>query len=143
MNTPTRLLRRAIAREMHRLLTQQCDIDDYRDLRPARQAKNITLTNAANHFGVWLTVISRLERGLQRDDSLATKYRQWLNAASCPLGRDRSITGRPTNWGKRSDLNLFDPRDIPLASAQHQPTAVQEVRGLWRPFVAVDANIVD
>lgn len=76
-----RLLKRAIAREMFRLLTQQCDIDDYRDLRPARQAKNITLTNAANHFGVWPTIISRLERGLKRDDTLATNYRQWLNAA--------------------------------------------------------------
>jgi len=76
-----RLLKRAIAREMFRLLTQQCDIDDYRDLRPTRQNKNITVTAAAQHFGVWPTVISRLERGLQRNDTLATHYRQWLNAA--------------------------------------------------------------
>ncbi len=76
-----RLLKRAIAREMFRLLTQQCDIDDYRDLRRARQAKNITLTTAAAHSRVWPTVISRLERGLRRDDTLATNYRQWLNAA--------------------------------------------------------------
>ncbi|HSS25811.1 MAG TPA: IS110 family transposase [Mycobacterium sp.] len=76
-----RLLKRAIAREMFRLLTQQCDIDDYRDLRPTRQTKNITLTTVADHFGVWPTVISRLERGLQRNDALAANYRQWLNAA--------------------------------------------------------------
>lgn len=61
-----RLLKRAIAREAFGLLTQPCDIDDYRDLRPARQAKNITLSTVANHFGVWPTDISRLERGLKR-----------------------------------------------------------------------------
>jgi transposase len=38
-----RLLRRAIAREVFRLLTRPGPIDDYRDLRPARQAKNLTL----------------------------------------------------------------------------------------------------
>lgn len=74
-----RLLKRAIAREMFRHLTAPCPIDDYSDLRPARQARNITLTTVANHFGVWPTQISRLERGLTRDDTLATNYRNWLN----------------------------------------------------------------
>ncbi len=74
-----RLLKRAIAREMFKHLTAPCPIDDYSDLRPTRQAKNITLTTVANHFGVWPTEISRLERGLTRDDTLATNYRQWLN----------------------------------------------------------------
>ena len=76
-----RLLKRAIAREVFRLLTQPCAIDDYSDLRPARQAKNITLTAAADHFGVWPNAISRLERGLKRDDTLANDYRTWLSAA--------------------------------------------------------------
>jgi hypothetical protein len=40
------------------------------DLRPARQAKHITLTT-----------VSRLERGHQRNDTLANNYRQWLTAA--------------------------------------------------------------
>jgi transposase len=74
-----RLLKRAIAREMFKHLTAPCPIDDYSDLRPTRQARNITLTTAANHFGVWPTTISRLERGLSRDDTLAHRYRQWLN----------------------------------------------------------------
>ena len=56
-----------------------CPIDDYSDLRPARQTRNITLTAVANHFGVWPTHISRLERGLTRDDTLATNYRNWLS----------------------------------------------------------------
>lgn len=74
-----RLLKRAIAREMFKHLTAPCPIDDYSDLRPARQTRNITLTAVANHFGVWPTHISRLERGLTRDDTLATNYRNWLN----------------------------------------------------------------
>ncbi|MGC5397537.1 helix-turn-helix domain-containing protein [Streptomyces sp. DT20] len=48
------------------------------DLRPLRQTKNITLTAVAQHFGVWPTTISRLERGLSRDDDLALTYRNWL-----------------------------------------------------------------
>jgi transposase len=47
-----RLLKRAIAREMFKHLTNPCPIDDHSDLRPARQAKNITLTIVANHLGV-------------------------------------------------------------------------------------------
>lgn len=76
-----RKLKRAIAREAFKLLTRQIAVPDYADLRPARQAKNITVTAAANHFGVWPTVISRIERGLQRDDTFAGTYRNWLKAA--------------------------------------------------------------
>ena len=76
-----RLLKRAIARETFKLLTRQTAVPEYADLRPARQAKNITVTAAANHFGVWPTVISRIERGLQRDDAFADTYRDWLKAA--------------------------------------------------------------
>jgi transposase len=76
-----RKLKRAIAREIFKLLTRQIAVPEYSDLRPTRQAKNITLTAAANHFGVWPTVISRIERGLQRDDTFADTYRNWLKAA--------------------------------------------------------------
>jgi transposase len=76
-----RKLKRAIAREIFKLLTRQIAVPEYTDLRPARQAKNITVTAAANHFGVWPTVISRLERGLQRDDAFVDTYRNWLKAA--------------------------------------------------------------
>jgi transposase len=76
-----RLLKRAIAREVFRLLTRPGPIDDYSDLRPARQAKNLTLAIVANHFGVPIITISRLERGHQRNDTLANNYRQWLIAA--------------------------------------------------------------
>jgi transposase len=74
-----RLLKRAIAREIFKHLTAPCPIDDYSDLHPTRQTRNITLTAVADHFGVWPNDISRLERGLKRDDTLTTNYRQWLN----------------------------------------------------------------
>ncbi|MFF3877988.1 hypothetical protein, partial [Streptomyces sp. NPDC001978] len=76
-----RLLKRAIAREVFRLLTTTVEVPEIADLRPARQAKNITLTAAANHFGVWPAVISNIERGLRRDDTFADAYRSWLAAA--------------------------------------------------------------
>jgi transposase len=75
------MLKRAIVREIYRLLTQQIAVPSYADLRPARQAKNITLTAVAQHFNMWPAVISRLERGQQRDDHLAEQYRAWLTAA--------------------------------------------------------------
>lgn len=76
-----RLLKRAIAREVFRLLTVPVEIPDTADLRPARQAKNITLTAVAQHFGVWPAVISNIERGLRRDDAFADAYRTWLTTA--------------------------------------------------------------
>jgi hypothetical protein len=82
-----RKLKRAIAWEVFKLLTRQIAVPDYADLGPARQAKNITVTAAANHFGIWPTVISRIERGLQRDDAFADTYRVWLEA----VDRNRSI----------------------------------------------------
>jgi transposase len=77
-----RLLKRAIAREMFTLLTRVCAFDDYSDLRPARQARNITVTAVAEHFGVGSITISRLERGHHRNDTLANTYRHWLTTAA-------------------------------------------------------------
>ncbi|MFE1046687.1 helix-turn-helix domain-containing protein [Streptomyces olivaceus] len=66
---------------MFRYLTTTVTIPDVADLRPLRQAKNITLTAAAQHFRVRPTTISRLERGLTRDDDLAHAYRDWIQTA--------------------------------------------------------------
>ena len=44
-------------------------------------AKNITLTAVAKIFDVWPNIISRLERGLYRNDAMADQYREWLTAA--------------------------------------------------------------
>ncbi|GAA4811847.1 IS110 family transposase [Tomitella cavernea] len=80
-SVPLRLLKRAIAREMFTLLTKPVQAPEYADLRTTRQSKNITLTAVARDFSVWPTVISRIERGLQRDDAFVDTYREWLAAA--------------------------------------------------------------
>ena len=55
-----RALKRAVAREVFRALSGQCAVPDYGDLRPARRAKNLTLTAAATHLGVWPARIGEL-----------------------------------------------------------------------------------
>lgn len=52
------------------------------DLRPLRQALGITLQQTATHFNVWLNKISRIERGLTRDDEFALAYREWLETTA-------------------------------------------------------------
>ena len=53
-------------------------VPDTSDLRSARLAAGLTLEKVADHFNVWPTAISRLERGLSRNDQLETSYRAWL-----------------------------------------------------------------
>lgn len=76
-----RALKRAVAREIFQALTGHCAVPDYTDLRPARRAKNLTLTAAAAHLGVWPSRIGELELGRRPNDELAERYRTWLNAA--------------------------------------------------------------
>jgi transposase len=76
-----RCLKRHIANEMYTLITNPPAVPDTSDLRPARLARNLTLQTVADHFGVWPMHISTIERGKRRDDDLANRYRQWLNAA--------------------------------------------------------------
>lgn len=76
-----RCLKRAICREIYRLLTNPPEVPRTDDLRPLRQARGISITTAAGHFGVWPAKISTLERGLRRDDDLANSYRDWLKTA--------------------------------------------------------------
>lgn len=73
-----RCVKRAIAREVFTLLTKDVEVPRINDLRPLRKALDITLQQAATHFNVWLTKISRIERGLTRDDDFVQAYREWL-----------------------------------------------------------------
>lgn len=61
-----RALKRAVAREIFQALIGSCAVPDYSDLRPARQAKNITLTNIADALGLWPARVSELELGRRR-----------------------------------------------------------------------------
>lgn len=76
-----RALKRAVAREIFHTLAGHCAVPDYSDLRPARRAKNLTLTAAATQLGVWPARIGELELGRRPNDELAQRYRAWLNAA--------------------------------------------------------------
>lgn len=76
-----RALKRAVAREVFQALAGHCAVPDYSDLRPARRAKNLTLTAAAQHLGVWPARIGELELGRRPNNELATRYRAWLDAA--------------------------------------------------------------
>lgn len=76
-----RALKRAVAREIFHALAGHCVVPDYSDLRPARRAKNLTLTAVAEHLGVWPARIGELELGRRPNDELAHRYREWLKAA--------------------------------------------------------------
>jgi transposase len=76
-----RMLKRAIAREIFKSLTQGLDAPLLADLRPARRAKNITITAAATALGTSPNKISRTEHGTYPDYDLAHRYRAWLTAA--------------------------------------------------------------
>ena len=76
-----RCLKRHLANELFTTIVDPPPVPDITDLRPARHARGLSLTDVANHFGVWPAHISTLERGTRRDDDLAHRYRDWLTAA--------------------------------------------------------------
>lgn len=76
-----RILKRAIAREMFKQLTRPHADLGISDLRPARQAKNITLHAAATALGLAPITISRTERGQFITPEIVTRYREWLATA--------------------------------------------------------------
>jgi transposase len=73
-----RCLKRYAAREIYRQITNPQAAPDNSDLRQIRTALGCTITTAARELGQWPSKISLLERGLLRNDTLATTYRQWL-----------------------------------------------------------------
>jgi transposase len=76
-----RLLKRAIAREVFKSLTRGLVAPELADLRPTRQAKNITLRGAATAMNTYPNKLLRTERGTFPDYDLADRYRAWLRAA--------------------------------------------------------------
>ncbi|TFB58981.1 IS110 family transposase [Cryobacterium sp. Hz7] len=74
-----RCLKRYVARELYRQLTNPQAAPSITDLRTAREDLHITLREAAGHFNTWPGTLSRIERGLSRDDYLASQFRDWLH----------------------------------------------------------------
>lgn len=77
-----RILKRALAREIFKSLTRGLAAPGLDDLRPARQAKNITLTAAAAAMGTYISKLARTELGTYPDYELAQRYRTWLASAA-------------------------------------------------------------
>lgn len=76
-----RILKRAIAREMFKQLTRPHENLGIGDLRPTRQAKNITIDAAATALGLAPMTISRTERGQFITPEVVTRYPEWLTTA--------------------------------------------------------------
>jgi transposase len=73
-----RCLKRYVAREMFRLLTNPQAVPNCDELRTTRLAANISLTTVARELGSRPTRISELERGITHNTKLATRYQTWL-----------------------------------------------------------------
>jgi hypothetical protein len=73
-----RCLKRYAAREIYRQISNPQAAPNNTDLRVKRNGLGLTLASAAAHLGQWPSRISLLERGLVRNDDLATSYRLWL-----------------------------------------------------------------
>jgi len=76
----TRCLKRYIAREIFRHLTDPQSLPDCAALRTRRNAAGISLHTVAGAIGTNATRISELERGLRFDRGLAEGYQAWLMA---------------------------------------------------------------
>ena len=74
-----RCLKRYIAREIYHQLLNPQPAPDAGELRAQRQAKNITLQTAADALHLWPSALSRLERGLTRDQAFYQSYADWLH----------------------------------------------------------------
>jgi transposase len=77
-----RCLKRHVAREMFKLLTNPPAVPLGADLRAARIKAGLTLADPAEALGTWPIAISRLERGLAHDADLARRYSLWLHLTS-------------------------------------------------------------
>ncbi len=73
-----RCLKRHIAREIYRLLTNPPPTPNCARLRSRRQEAGVTITQAARALGTRPARISELERGQDHNHHLATRYHDWL-----------------------------------------------------------------
>lgn len=76
-----RCLKRFVAREVfHALTNPDPDIVTGQHLRALRTERGLTLTHVSNQIGVAQVSLSRLERGVSHDTTLATRTRDWFLA---------------------------------------------------------------
>ena len=80
-----RCLKRHIAREIYRLLTNPPPTPNCARLRDQRQHAGITVTQAAQAIGTHTARISELELGRNHNHQLATRYQRWLHTHEAAL----------------------------------------------------------
>ena len=73
-----RCLKRYVAREIYRQIFNPIAAPTITDLRPLRKQLGLTLQSVSEQLNQWPSIISRIERGQSRNDSLASDYRRWL-----------------------------------------------------------------
>lgn len=73
-----RCLKRAIAREIHHLITNPQPAEDSTDLRPTRQQLGISMAHVAAALDCSIAKVSRLERGHIANINFLHQYRAWL-----------------------------------------------------------------
>ncbi len=73
-----RCLKRYVAREIYRQIFNPVAAPDVTDLRILRKQLGVTLQQAAEQLSQWPSNLSRIERGIARNDHVAQRYRQWL-----------------------------------------------------------------
>lgn len=73
-----RCLKRYVSREIYRQIFNPVPAPDITDLRQKRKSLGLTVNAVAGELSQWPSIISRLERGILRNDDLAASYRKWL-----------------------------------------------------------------
>ena len=73
-----RCLKRHIAREVYKLITDPPDVVHGADLRRQRTQRRLTINQTAGHLGAAPTQISALERGIIHNRDLAERYQRYL-----------------------------------------------------------------
>lgn len=73
-----RRLKRYVSREIYRQIFNPVPAPDITDLRQKRKSLRLTVNAVAGELSQWPSIISRLERGILRNDDLAASYRKWL-----------------------------------------------------------------
>ncbi|MCU1531534.1 MAG: transposase, partial [Arthrobacter sp.] len=85
-----RCLKRYVAREIYRQIFSPVAAPDITDLRPLRQQLGVTLQQAGEQLNQWPSNLSRIERGIARNDHVAQRYRQWLTQQHLSTTGDNS-----------------------------------------------------
>ncbi len=76
-------MKRFVAREVYRLITDPPDTPNGTDLRSRRETAGASLAVTATALSFRQTRISQLERGLVHDNDLALRYQTWHRSSIC------------------------------------------------------------